>query len=65
MNLYLIKRVEEPDWDEMGAMVIAAESQADALEFGRFDGAKITIKQIGIAHPDVKSGVVCEDYKYC
>lgn len=61
MNIYLIKRVDYTDWDEMAAMVIAAESEAQAQELARFDGAATTTQLIGIAAPGV-SGVVCEDF---
>lgn len=58
MNLYLIERCDEPDWDEYDSMVVAAESieQADTFACNKapyFEDATITL--LGEAHRLYKS----------
>jgi len=61
MNLYLIERTDEIDYDEYDAFVIAAENENDAHKFCIFRAglsSPPTCKKIGIATTDVVAGIV-------
>jgi hypothetical protein len=74
MNIYLVTRTDEADYDEYDAMVVIAESEARAVKIhpdgnGRTDGkfwvndsATLKVELIGIAKDDEKECVVLSSF---
>jgi len=63
MNLYLVERTVEPDWDETIALVVAAETDTMAREMGQEYHKEIwTATLIGTARDGLVRGMVLKSY---
>ena len=74
MNIYLLTRPENmpPDLDEWTGAVVAAESEDRARMIhpgghektwpGWIPPAKVIVRKIGVAEPDIAAGVLMEDF---
>lgn len=61
LNVYLVTRTDEVDYEEDEAMVIIAATPGDAREFagtGVWHQPSTTVEHVGKALPDAKGGVV-------
>ncbi len=61
MNIYLIERTDNAEYDEFDAFVVAAKSQKAALKLCDWKAIPSTppkCKKIGVADPSVSIGVV-------
>ena len=73
MNIYLLSRIGNPDWDEYYGFVIAATNSAaarkcanDAARYDMCDWTDkrdATLTRIGEAARSVKAGVIMSDFK--
>jgi hypothetical protein len=72
LNLYVVARGDEVDYDETAAYVVAATSAADARRAGEsvsgiqsdsiWWAPETAVTLIGVAGPDVDPGIVIADY---
>jgi hypothetical protein len=76
MNLYLLNRKDDCGYEEFDALVVAAESETDAVTIrpvnrdtteagsGWTTPENIAVKLIGVAAPGIERGVILESYIY-
>ena len=65
MNLYLIERTDNVDYDEYDSFVVAAYTEFEARSYANFHAvlsSPATAHLIGQAAPDVQPGVVLGSY---
>jgi hypothetical protein len=72
LNLYLIERTDEVDYDEMTSVIVAeatpklAREQARTARGGQspdvWAHGKAKLQTIGMANPRIKQGIVHESY---
>ena len=59
MNLYLIERTDDVDWDEYDSGVVAAaETEADIAWWPNGERAVCTVKLIGVAVEGQPAGLI-------
>ena len=63
MNLYIVSRIDEVDWDEYEAFVIAAKDETQALKFAKEkqNFGSFSIEQI--IPEEEAPGIILSDYK--
>lgn len=72
MNIYLITRTDDVDYDQPAAVVVVARSYAEARQVARtakyspsprvWDAANATLKLIGTALDDQPAGIILTDF---
>jgi hypothetical protein len=65
MNIYLVSRTDEVDWDEYDSVVVVAETPKEARKIAPVDDGtwkNLSVKLIGSAKMGIKKGIILESY---
>lgn len=63
MNLYIVSRTDEVDWDEYAAFVIAAKDETQALQFAKEEQSFGSFSIEKIVPEEEAPGIILSDYK--